>query len=683
MAELYERSAPTGPYSPDPESAGLRALRNAALDLLVATGAASEIARAERHYREATNMTDAITALSILSHSGMPRRATRRSTISMRAGRTSRSCSTNGSRCRRARRGANSVETVRGAPLPPEILAEEPEPHPRADRKLRPRQSRPASTAPTAAGYRLLADQALEIDRFNPHVAARLLGAFESWRILEPRSARPTPRRRSRTSRPTACPPTATRSSQRPWARLESARCQRVINRISTAFLWTDDALIDSNGDEGDSEMRQLLRLEAGERQGDRMARARSAREGFALAGPHWQDLRAIVGRHLPDAERVRRLVPLLLAGFACRRHRLGFAVQLIHGKRAAFDAASHRLELIADSTALNLKDKTLSSSSDWQRRARRKPAQGRDRRRSACVLLADAEGNIQARAPLDGARVGNLLTILGPQQPLTTFGAEAGVLRLTLLDGTDAIVTVAQRAADRCAARVHPAGRRGACRLAAGAARLEITLLVLTGLVLALLAGGLWYLAPATSARADEGALAKELTEALPGCGVWRWNLARGHVHWSAPMYRLLGLEPSDKAMAFGAIARALHPEDDLRGEIDRHLREGLLRVRRLLPAAPRRRPLGSTLRLRGHITRTLPDREPCLTGIAVIAEQDARSRLGRRECAAARRGGDDLRGLRAVGPRQSAGHVQQQVSAVPRPGRRHGARPAAPMTR
>ena len=36
------------------------------------------------------------------------------------------------------------------------------------------------------AGYQLLAGQALEIDRFNPHVAARLLGAFESWRILEP-----------------------------------------------------------------------------------------------------------------------------------------------------------------------------------------------------------------------------------------------------------------------------------------------------------------------------------------------------------------------------------------------------------------------------------------------------------------------------------------------------------------
>jgi aminopeptidase N len=35
------------------------------------------------------------------------------------------------------------------------------------------------------AGYEFLAEQALEIDGFNPHVAARLLGAFESWKTLE------------------------------------------------------------------------------------------------------------------------------------------------------------------------------------------------------------------------------------------------------------------------------------------------------------------------------------------------------------------------------------------------------------------------------------------------------------------------------------------------------------------
>ena len=37
------------------------------------------------------------------------------------------------------------------------------------------------------AGYRFLAEQAHKIDGFNPHVAARLLGAFESWKTLEPR----------------------------------------------------------------------------------------------------------------------------------------------------------------------------------------------------------------------------------------------------------------------------------------------------------------------------------------------------------------------------------------------------------------------------------------------------------------------------------------------------------------
>jgi len=39
---------------------------------------------------------------------------------------------------------------------------------------------------PDGAGYRFVADQVLNIDRFNPQVAARMLGAFRSWRMLEP-----------------------------------------------------------------------------------------------------------------------------------------------------------------------------------------------------------------------------------------------------------------------------------------------------------------------------------------------------------------------------------------------------------------------------------------------------------------------------------------------------------------
>jgi two-component system cell cycle sensor histidine kinase PleC len=353
------------------------------------------------------------------------------------------------------------------------------------------------------------------------------------------------------------------------------------------------------------------------------MSRARSARGGvFAVAGPDVQALRASIGRRLPDTELLRRLVPVLLIAFACIAT-AGFTFQLVQGKRAALAAARTELALIADTAALNLKDRTLSSSEGWQAALAESLPKGATRDgRSA--LLADAEGNVQAHAPLGGAYARNLLNVLGPQQPLTTFGAEAGVLRLTLLDGTDAIVTVRNIAkTDAQLAFFQPVDealldwRRDA--------NLETTLLVCTGLLLALLAGGLWYLAPATTATSAKGSdgFAKELIEALPGCGVWRLNLARGHVHWSAPMYRLLGLEPSDGAMPFRMISQALHPDDDLKGELERHLRED---VSAFDQSFRLRHADGHwvNFKLRGHITRSSDSREPCLTGIAVISDQE-----------------------------------------------------------
>src|SRR3546814_18783213 len=41
--------------------------------------------------------------------------------------------------------------------------------------------------AADGAGYALVADKVLELDALNPPVAARLLGAFKSWRQFEPK----------------------------------------------------------------------------------------------------------------------------------------------------------------------------------------------------------------------------------------------------------------------------------------------------------------------------------------------------------------------------------------------------------------------------------------------------------------------------------------------------------------
>ena len=66
LATAYDRMAVAGPYSPDAASAGRRALRNVALDLLAATAAPEAIARAARQYDAADNMTDRMAALATL-----------------------------------------------------------------------------------------------------------------------------------------------------------------------------------------------------------------------------------------------------------------------------------------------------------------------------------------------------------------------------------------------------------------------------------------------------------------------------------------------------------------------------------------------------------------------------------------------------------------------------------------
>src|SRR5262252_5389443 len=252
------------------------------------------------------------------------------------------------------------------------------------------------------------------------------------------------------------------------------------------------------------------------------MALARSAREGVAIAGPSWLDPLALVGR-LPKTELPSHLSPILITAFV-GVVLVGFILQILHSRRAELDSARHSLGLMADVAALNLEDKALKPDTSWQAALAASLPKGATAD-GRTVLLADGDGYIKARAPLEGSASGNLLTILGPQQPLTIFGADAGVLEIALADGTDAIVTVRDvPKTDAQLAFVQPVDE--ALVDWRSATRLEITLLLCTGLMLALYAGGLRHRRPAAKREHDD-ALRKELTEALPGCGIWRWNLA------------------------------------------------------------------------------------------------------------------------------------------------------------
>ncbi|MGB6949588.1 MAG: DUF3458 domain-containing protein, partial [Methyloceanibacter sp.] len=184
LAEIYDGAATTGPYSPDAENTGKRALRGATLDLLVGTGDAAEIERALRHYREASNMTDAITSLSILSHLNLGLRDEALADFYERWQDEPLVLDKWFAVQARATR-PDSVETVQKLLLHSKFSLKNPN-------RVRALIGSFAHANPTGfnradgAGYELLAASALQIDRFNPHMAARLLGAFESWRTLEP-----------------------------------------------------------------------------------------------------------------------------------------------------------------------------------------------------------------------------------------------------------------------------------------------------------------------------------------------------------------------------------------------------------------------------------------------------------------------------------------------------------------
>ena len=171
-------------FSPDAESAGRRALRNAALELLAANSTPEVIERARTHYRGADNMTDAMGGLSALMLLG-------------------------GEAFEEAL--ADFYSRWEAEPLVIDkwfsVQARSPEPdalgrvmgltaHPAFDAKnpnrLRALVAVFASSNPwrfhdpSGAGYRFLADQILATDSFNPMIAARMVEPLGAWRRFRP-----------------------------------------------------------------------------------------------------------------------------------------------------------------------------------------------------------------------------------------------------------------------------------------------------------------------------------------------------------------------------------------------------------------------------------------------------------------------------------------------------------------
>ncbi len=266
----------------------------------------------------------------------------------------------------------------------------------------------------------------------------------------------------------------------------------------------------------------------------------------------------------------LRRSIPVLIVTFVAMMT-LTRLVGMMETRQALEDAARDQTALVASTLARALDQaKDRIADAGWEAIVRPlvaelPPRVAVDGRR---ILIADAEGIIRAAHPTDQRVLGKRLDdVLGSAQPLTTLGARAGAIGLTLADGSRAIAALAHAEGASASVAVHQP-EEGIYEDWRRNLRSTLTLFAFTAVILLVLTYA--YFAQVIRANSADAlhALATARTETAfkrGRCGFWDWDLARGRFYWSASMFEMLGLDNADGSglVGFGDVAKLVHPED------------------------------------------------------------------------------------------------------------------------
>jgi two-component system cell cycle sensor histidine kinase PleC len=269
--------------------------------------------------------------------------------------------------------------------------------------------------------------------------------------------------------------------------------------------------------------------------------------------------------RRLLTAEPLlRRAVPVLIMAFLATIC-VGAVVQVLDHRRQTLADMTTTLEAVADLAAARL----AQPPADALARPQEVLAQVLPRWANAAgrrFLLTNADGTVLATSPGLDATVGyRLIDLLGANQPLTTFGAGAGVREIILPGDVEAIATVRMLNA--------PFGQLAVVQTRGQAlaswwslTTLTITLSATTGFVVLILGFAFhWQATRAREADVIYETVRSRIDTALNRgrCGLWDWDLARGRIFWSQSMFAILGLKAKDDLLTFGDVAALVHPDD------------------------------------------------------------------------------------------------------------------------
>ncbi len=183
LADTYSRMKAAGSYRTDAASVGRRALKNTCLDFLAVAGGAEAIARALAQYHSADNMTDRMAALGTLAlHDRSERTQALEDFYSRYA--DDPLIIDKWLALQAAIPEAATLDRVRALTSHPAFSMANPN-RIRALIGAFAQANQTQFNRPDGAGYDFVADIVIALEPKNPQVAARLMGAFRSWRALE------------------------------------------------------------------------------------------------------------------------------------------------------------------------------------------------------------------------------------------------------------------------------------------------------------------------------------------------------------------------------------------------------------------------------------------------------------------------------------------------------------------
>lgn len=180
-------------------------------------------------------------------------------------------------------------------------------------------------------------------------------------------------------------------------------------------------------------------------------------------------------------------------------------------------------------------------------------------------VHVSAEDGHIVASEPAIGQTQRTLVDFLGPTQALTAFGDRAGVMRITLPGGMEALATVRNLAAPLGQVAVlQPVSRA----LSTWQQRRSGLALLFATAGIVLIAITIGFIVQSRRARAadeDCDCVRERIDTALNRghCGLWDWDLARGRIYWSDSMYAMLGYDRTGQYMSFGEVSGFIHRDD------------------------------------------------------------------------------------------------------------------------